>query len=841
LTARAEKRVVEQAAVLTAQASEKPGEHGQLGLAQELYQQGILYMHHGNWNMAIQPLLESSFRWRKIAESDPAYKPQLAEVQRALGDCFNQLGRYKEAREQLSIAVVIHRELAGMGRRYYFEYSAALNDLARSYSELGEHEKALDAAQQALTLSRSIQSDKPEILALTAVSLIALTNIHSAKGDRAEAARYARESVEVNRQLVNAQPHPFFLGNLAGSLHNLGAQLSTLGQLEEAVEHAREAVAIFRSTVQLEPSYLGKFVQSLESLALHLISLRRQSEALQPLQESVNNLVIYLQGQLPLLPEGQRQKMVAVFADRWQIPFSLADTGQSGANLALFTRLNRHGLLLDIQRSQALLARNGPWQPLRDQIRSLKAQLGSPTLPEPQRLQLQGQLERSEQELYRQLPQLKPQLVEPLQVARRLPADGVLIEFQRYRSLNLNNARFEDERYLALVLTPNGSITSVALGDAKEIDNTIQTALRLVGRDPQKGDPQTTVSAPQALQALSNVRRRLLDPLAPHIASARQLFLSPDGEINNVPLAALPINDGDPLASPTLGEHKTLHLLTTGRDLLPPRQLTTATSQAPLVIANPDYDAYLPTAPAAAPTSTPQTRSGDSLSERWYSLANTKDEGDDVRKLLAGTLLEGPQATTTRLQQAQAPRILHIATHGFFLPDQPRDLNTNDPFHSLTRLELPLLTQEDPLLRSGIVLAGANHPTANPSDDGRLTALEATALALEGTELVTLSACSTGLGSNATGEGVYGLQRALRVAGARSTLLSLWKVDDAATRVFMKNYYSLLQKGVGRGEALRQVQRQFRNLPVLNHPHYWAAWQLSGDSGGLLNAKQSAN
>ncbi|MFN9618394.1 MAG: CHAT domain-containing protein [Synechococcaceae cyanobacterium] len=617
-------------------------------------------------------------------------------------------------------------------------------------------------------------------------------------------------------------------------MRNLGVFLAGIGQRAQALQPAQEAVNIYRQLAATNDAFRPDLAMALTSLGFHYSELGQRAQALEPLLESVSSEVFYLQGQLPLLPEGQRQKMVAVFADRWQIPFSLANEGQAGAQLALFTRLNRHGLLLDIQRSQALLARNGPWQPLLDQIRSLKAQLGSPTLPEPQRLQLQGQHDRLEQELYRQLPQLKPQLVEPLQVARQLPADGVLIEFQRFLPLEASGLRFADSpRYLALVLTPNGSITSVALGDAKEIDNTIQTALRLVGRDPQKGDPQTTVSAPQALQALANVRRRLLDPLAPHIASARQLFLSPDGEINNVPLAALPINDSDPLASPTLGEHKTLHLLTTGRDLLPPRQPTTGTSQAPLVIANPDYDAYLPTAPAAAATTTPQTRSGDSLNERWYPLANTKDEGDAVRDLLAGTLLQGPQATTTRLQQAQAPRILHIATHGFFLPDQPRDLNTNDPFHSLTRLELPLLTQEDPLLRSGIVLAGANQPTANPSDDGRLTALEATALSLEGTELVTLSACSTGLGSNATGEGVYGLQRALRVAGARSTLLSLWKVDDAATRVFMENYYSLLLQGVGRGEALRRVQRQFRNIPGLNHPHFWAAWQLSGDSGGL--------
>jgi hypothetical protein len=122
---------------------------------------------------------------------------------------------------------------------------------------------------------------------------------------------------------------------------------------------------------------------------------------------------------------------------------------------------------------------------------------------------------------------------------------------------------------------------------------------------------------------------------------------------------------------------------------------------------------------------------------------------------------------------------------------------------------MPLLEREDPQLRSGILLAGANHPEASGEDDGRLTALEA------------------------TGQGVYGLQRSLRVAGARSTLLSLWEVDDAATKAFMLRYYTLLKQGVGRAEALRQVQRQIRGYGHLSHPHFWAAWQLSGNGGAL--------
>jgi CHAT domain-containing protein len=160
------------------------------------------------------------------------------------------------------------------------------------------------------------------------------------------------------------------------------------------------------------------------------------------------------------------------------------------------------------------------------------------------------------------------------------------------------------------------------------------------------------------------------------------------------------------------------------------------------------------------------------------------------------------------------------------------------------------------MLRSGLALAGANRsldrsrrsatgtaagPNAvirDPSpDDGHLTAAEATALQLAGTQLVVLSACETGLGDVRSGEGVYGLQRALIVAGARTTLLSLWKVDDSATQHFMARYYALLQQGLGRSDALAAVQREFRDgaspgqplKPAWRDPYFWAAWQLNGD------------
>jgi CHAT domain-containing protein len=257
-------------------------------------------------------------------------------------------------------------------------------------------------------------------------------------------------------------------------------------------------------------------------------------------------------------------------------------------------------------------------------------------------------------------------------------------------------------------------------------------------------------------------------------------------------------------------------------------------------MANPTYD-RLGAKPAqesnaSEVTTVAQQRSAELGSNQWKQLLASEREGQKVAKLLGTDLISGTSATTKALQRHQGPRVLHVATHGFFVTDQ--ETKQTDPMR-LIQEGSPLLRslrQEDPLLRSGLVFAGANQPDVDPNDDGYLTAAEAVNLNLKGTELVVLSACSTGKGEVRTGEGVYGLQRSLTVAGARSTLLSLWKVDDAATAEFMDRFYQRLKAGEGRSDALAAVQEEFRSGKVQSgtghewkEPYYWAAWQLVGD------------
>jgi CHAT domain-containing protein len=139
---------------------------------------------------------------------------------------------------------------------------------------------------------------------------------------------------------------------------------------------------------------------------------------------------------------------------------------------------------------------------------------------------------------------------------------------------------------------------------------------------------------------------------------------------------------------------------------------------------------------------------------------------------------------------------------------------------------------ENPLLRSGLGLAGANLRKSG-DDDGILTAMEVAGLNLWGTKLVVLSACETGVGEVRTGDGVYGLRRALVLAGAETQVMSLWPVSDRGTRDLMIGYYKSLQAGAGRSEAMRQVQLRMLKDPRRRHPFYWASFIVSGEWANL--------
>lgn len=749
-----------------------------------------------------------------------------------LGMLLYDLGRYQDAKPLLVNALEI--------RDQEFDpedpmTATSLSNLGLLYIQQKNYTDAEMHLERALSILRKVLGPAhPD----TAAALNNLAFLYS-RQDRVDAAlQLSAQALRARRRSLPAD-HPL----IANSLNNLG-------MLYWSEYRYLQAEPLFQQALEIRQATLGsehpETMASLNNLAVLKLQQSRSTDAQELLTRLSQGQGAWLRQELPLQPREMRRHLLSRQPNAVNLAFALLHQHPAAIRLAFDTRLNQQGLLAEIERRQRQLA--GSTKKTRDLaewIAGIDQQLASISISKEQRPLLQKQRRLLERELNRLLPELQIDSVSVTQVAAALRAvapQGVLVEFQRYRPLQQRQTAaglWGAARYVALLLHADGRIVSIPLGDAGPIDHVVRRALTASASNSLL----LRTEAAERWQQLSDL---VLAPLLPELRNVRELFISPDGGLHRVPFAALPA-PGD--RSSLLNEVYRLRLLTTGRDLLrlqqPGREGGTA-----VLIANPAYNEIfrrgrIPIGGArrgarstAMHTGTGlnaadggaegQRRSGELSKAIWPPLPGTAREAYALAPLLkVARPITAKAATATLVLQQKGPRILHIATHGFFQPDQPAP-----PPHPLAdaRASATLL-REDPLLRSGLVMAGANHPEADPSDDGYLTAAEVTGMDLQGTELVTLSACQSGLGDIQTGEGVYGLQRALAVAGARSTLLSLWSVDDEGTRAFMEAYYTRLMRGQGRADALAHTQKAFRSHAnrLFRDVYVWGSFQLAGD------------
>ncbi len=383
----------------------------------------------------------------------------------------------------------------------------------------------------------------------------------------------------------------------------------------------------------------------------------------------------------------------------------------------------------------------------------------------------------------------------------------------------------------------------IELGEAEAIDQLIASFRTFITRDaesrqarhgrPFKPSQNTSTFDGTALRAA------LFDPLLPALGGCTRLFLAPDGDLSRLPFEVLPTDDGRHL----IDEYQ-ISYLGVGRDVLRFGIESTLKSTAPQVYADPDFDlgTHAPVAEENKPLGR-QSRDLDRSKWHFGRLSGTRIEGEQVAAMLGVEANFSQDALETTLKACQSPRILHIATHGFFLPDQKRDPNkelfrTGD---NAWQGRLSGAGLENPLLRSGLALAGANtwlkgETLPAEAEDGILTAEDVSGLDLLATELVVLSACETGLGEVQVGEGVFGLRRAFMLAGAKTLVMSLWKVPDKQTQELMSDFYPRILAGEARAEALRQAQLAMKKK--YPDPYYWGAFICQGDPSPLAQFKQ---
>lgn len=829
------------------------GEMGRHTEAEKLYRlslevrQDLLGIEHPEVARVINNLAVTLGALGNYNESERLHRQALAQRQKLLGNThrhvaisannlalvLGQQKEYYEAESMLRLALSIWKMHLG---HEHPDVATGLHNLAVVLSEQKRYNEAELIHREALKIRTKILGEShPNI----AVSLDNIAIMFDKKLDYNEAEHLHRMALSI-RQKVFGPIHQA----VATSKHNLATVLLKQGKLDTAESLYTDALSIRKRTLGENHPLVAETLSSLARLnaifhkdAVALLFAEEAARIEESTLRQANS-----QNRMTILSKSMHSREEQLsglffFRNAYEATRKFVETtvllrkGRAQDVDTLFNRL--------INKTQHTpVARQGidKWRSVREQREALLYKgLGNrkPEEYQEELKKLQIQADSLEAQLAQSLPEirtLQPPSFDDIipEVAKRIPASGVLIEVVWTRPYQPKAKYLAPQwgapHFVALLLYPDQHIVSVDLGLAAEIDQT-GTELRQELRNP-RGNP---------LPAAQAMYRKVFAPLLPHLAGRTEVYLSLDGSLHMIPFDAL--HDGKDYL---LGQYR-FHYLTSGRDLL--RQPSQQPPGAPLILANPNFGTVDSAGPEQKMT----------LYQKLSGLAPlpaAQSEASYIASLAGTRPLLGDAAQEEVIQKAHSPWFVHIATHGMFLRD------VEPPVSSDARSGLlPLAPTVPPAMadgsaaeklpgeagamnRAALVLAQVRqgHRATSTDKDGLLTAQEARSLDLDGTQLVTLSACDTGEGSLSAGQGVYGLRRAFLVAGAETLVTSLWSVDDQATGELMKRYYAKLLGPRNPGDRLGAMvdsMKELRQMLGRSHPYYWAPFLVIGQDGPL--------
>jgi len=773
-------------------------------------------------------------------------------------DCYQELGtlywtqlRYPEAERCLKQALELCKRT---GLEETERKAKILNRLGTICSDQNRDDDAVSFHQQAIQIRKRVYGPAYPPLS---ESLNNLGIIHKRKGRLKEAEELFMQALKIRENATSygyGPEHPYLWYPLVG----LGDLHASLGEYEEAESFYDRSLKIIQKAYGLSHPKAGI---SLTKLAMLYATTKKYDQSLADYNKLMESRLKFIDDVFSFASEEQKMRYISQNPLIEHSFLSLATVGTSmeTKRCALDMVLKGKAVVLDALSSEKEIAYCVHDEKITqiekqldfvcNKIASISlASMNNPLAKEDRdslqnfyriKDSLETQFSHSCSEFKDELSAKRFTLTD---VANALPEGSILWEFVRYEPYDFKKIGNDETqtlppRYLAFTLDHAGNVTLTDLGDAGKIDSLVGLARKQIY---QSRDEVYSPLIVESERRLNEVTGKLYDlvfaPLESQLRNNTDIFISPDGQLNLLPFEILPCPDGKYVI-----EKFKISYLSSGRDLLKFKRKMESGNWA-LVMANPDFDrsvvklAQIGIGTINKPNPTPyipepQRGASGCLNNRFNSLPYTKEETKSIVKTLQAdsnlktqVYYEGDASEEVLKGMITAPRILHLATHGYFCKDV--DLNENKML-------------ENPLLRSGLALTGANRlmdenqKSDSPTEDGILTAFEASGLNLNGTELVTLSACETGVGEVKNGEGVYGLRRAFQHAGARTIVMSLWKIPDKETCDLMDGFYKNWLTGQTKKEALRQstlrVLKACRAKYGSGHPLFWGGFVTVGD------------
>lgn len=766
----------------------------------------------------------------KYAEAEVSYKktiaiykflnktnhPDYTNPLNNLGELYRTMGRMQEAVNAFEEVIDIREKLLG---RNHPNYANALNNLALVEFSLFKYQDAEKHLLECKDIYKNVFGEKHKFYANC---LNNLASTYKAEGNIEKAQETYLECLKIAKETVGEESDKYaiYLGGLAGTYR-------AMKKYDKAIEYALKSMEILKNKLG-ENHY--DYIESEYNLAETFREAKNYSEAEKHYLISIKGYLLLIEKYFPSLSEKEKTLFYYTVANSFETfnsfviqmkqefptkDFDILVSRMYDNQLVIKSLLLKETGKVKIQIAESGNATlKGEYETLVKMRESIVQQyrLSAEDLIESG-IDLPT-MEKEANELEQKITSSSNVSINKTEtnvswkeIQMKLKNEECIIEIVRtdfYTEGNWTDSIY----YSALIIDKNCKAPKfVFLKNGGDLENKIAANYRELIKS--KKSDNTSYNA-------------YWKPLKEAVGNSKKIYFAPDGIYQLLNMYTLK----NPETQEFLIDETNLVLITNSQDLLQP--VSVSGSKTAEIFSYPDYDLV---------TNTKEIKSSEPLSRFGFTnlneLPGTKIEADSITKILKNKKWIVNQhmqaeATEDAIKKIHNPQILHIATHGFFLKDV--DENASDVLGMQSQI-----AKENPLLRSGLMLAGAasiarDSMVDNTTEDGILTAYEAANLNLTQTDLVILSACETGLGEVYNGQGVYGLQRAFMVAGAKSVVMSLWVVDDFATQELMSNFYREWLKdpsAENRQKAFRLAQLKLKEK--FPEPYYWGAFVMVGN------------
>jgi CHAT domain-containing protein len=787
---------------------------------------GLLYATLGKFNSA-STFTQQALEMREETLGQKSFGYAASVNNRAV--LYQDLAYYNEAEKDFEAAKSAVKALLGESQ----ELSIVLNNEAILYAEMGRNEEAISNLQQATAILEKAQK-KSVNNQVGIQSNLALLYQHTNKLPEAEAIY-----LKLEKDLGSSNPY------YAGVLNNLALLYVQMNKPEKVEDYLKRAAAVYKSkfgeespnyakvigdqgwyyrtkeryaeaepllqrSMEIREKTLGTdhpdYVKSREELAILFWKNKQWDKAYNHYKIVMDKTIDFINKYFPPMSEAEKTKYWDVTFPRFQRYYNFAiEASTTLPNIVPdvfdYQTATKALLLNATSKVKNAIIRSGNPDLIKDYLAWLDQKESLSRYYSLSKEELTDQkinidsIEQSANRMEKSLSERSKdfssgyttQPVSYKTIKASLTDQEAVVEIIRVR--NYGHEFNDDSRYAVLIMTKASDLPKlVVLDNGNQLENRYSKFYK---------------NSIQQKSADEHSYTQFWAKIEPALAGKKTIYISPDGVYSQINLNTVKNSSGAYI----LNQYD---LITVGnsKDLLALKARKPVTKKDAFLLGFPDYG-------------------GNQVTP----LPGTKIELDGISKILKTSGYQVKQlmqkdATEAALKALKAPTVLHIATHGYFKKDS--EVGENGALGISMEN-----AQENPLLRSGILLAGAsttisgtNSVDLSSNDNGIVTAYEVMNMNLDGTDLIILSACETGLGEVKAGEGVYGLQRAFLVAGANALIMSLWKVDDAATQQLMTNFYTNWAKGGNKQKAFKQAQIQL--MTKYKDPYYWGAFVMMG-------------